>query len=80
MYHHIAEHLNINNILIDEQFSFRAGHSCEAQLISVVEDMQLAMGNTSQVRGYDFHKRVFHTVPHCRLLNNLSHYRIQGIT
>ena len=71
MYHHIAEHLNTNNILIDEQFG--------AQLISVVEDIQLAMDNTSQVDMIfiDFRK-AFATVPHCRLLNKLSHYRIQG--
>ena len=81
MYHHIAEHLNTNNILIDEQFGFRAGHSCEAQLISVVEDVQLAMDNTSQVDMIfiDFRK-AFDTVPHCRLLNKLSHYGIQGTT
>ena len=72
MYHHIAEHL-------DEQFSFRAGHSCEAQLISVVEDIQLAMDNISQVDMIfiDFRK-ASDTVPHCRLLNKLSHYGIQG--
>jgi len=39
MYHHIVEHLNNNNILINEQYGKRAGHSCEAQLISVVEDI-----------------------------------------
>ena len=49
MYHRIADHLNTNNILIDEQFGFRTGHSCEAQLVSVVEDIQLALDNTSQV-------------------------------
>jgi len=49
MYHHIVEHLNNNNILINEQFGFIAGHSCEAQLISVVEDIKLAMDRTSQV-------------------------------
>lgn len=81
MYHHITEHLNTNNILIDEQFGFRAGHSCEAQLISVVEDIQLAMNNTLQVDVIfiDFRK-AFDTVPHCRLLNKLSHYGIQGLT
>ena len=69
MYHYITEHLNTNNILIDEQFDFRAGHSCESQLISVVEDIQLAMDNTSQVDMIfiDFRK-AFDTVTHCRLL------------
>ena len=76
MYHrHIAEHLNTNSTLIDEQFGFRAGHSCEVRLISIVEDIQLAMDNTSQVDMIflDFRK-VFDTVLHCRLLNKLSHY------
>ena len=74
-YHHIAEHLNINNILINEQFGFRAGHSCEAQLISFIEDIQLAMDNALQVDMIfiDFRK-AFDTVPHCRLLNKLSYY------
>ena len=71
--------MNTNNILINEQFGFRAGHSCEAQLISVVEDIKLAMDHTSQVDIIliDFRK-AFDTVPHCRLLNKLSHYGIQG--
>ena len=81
MYHRIAKHLNTNNILIDEQFGFRAGNSCEAQLISVIEDTQLATNNTSQVDMIfiDFRKG-FDTVPHCGLLNKLSHYGIQGLT
>jgi len=71
MYHHIVEHLNNNNVLINEQYGFRAGHSCEAQLISVVEDIKRAMDRTSQVDMIfiDFRK-AFDTVPHCRLLNN----------
>ena len=49
LYHHIIEHLNTNSILIDQQFGFRSGHSCEAQLISVVEDIHLAMDHSHQV-------------------------------
>jgi len=79
MYHHIVEHLNNNNTLINEQYGFRAGHSCEAQLISVIEDIKLAMDRTSQVDMIfiDFRK-AFDTVPHCRLLNKLFHYGTQG--
>jgi len=56
-----------------------AGHSCEAQLISVVEDIKLAMDNNSQVDiiFIDFRK-AFDTIPHCRLLNKLYYYGIQG--
>jgi len=35
MYHHIVEYLNNNNILINEQYDFRAGHSCETQLLRI---------------------------------------------
>ena len=70
LYHHIAEHLNTNNIVIHEQFGFRAGHSCEAQLISVVKDVQLAMDNTLQVDMiFIKFRKAFDTVSHCRLLN-----------
>jgi len=81
LYHHITEHLNTYNVLINQQFGFRAGHSCEAQLISVVEDIQMAMDSSHQVDiiFIDFRK-AFDTVPHHRLLNKLSHYGIQGRT
>ena len=67
------------HILIEKQFGFRAGHLCEAQLISVVEDIQL--DNTFQVNliFIDFRK-AFDTVLYCRFLNKLSHYEIQGTT
>ena len=45
----------MNNILMDEQFGFKAGYSCEAQLISVVEDIELAMDDTYFKSRYDFH-------------------------
>ena len=79
LYHHIIEHLNTNSILIDQQFGFRSGHSCEAQLISVVEDIHLAMDHSHQVDVIfiDFQK-AFDKVPHHRLLNKLYHYGIRG--
>ena len=43
LYHCITEHLNTYQILSDRQYGFRPHHSCDAQLLSVVEEMQLAM-------------------------------------
>ena len=65
--------------MIDQQFGFRSGHSCEAQLISVVEDIHLAMDHSHQVDVIfiDFQK-AFDKVPHHRLLNKLYHYGIRG--
>ena len=79
LYHHIIEYLYINSILIDQQFGFRSGHSCEAQLISVVEGIHLAMDHSHQVDVIfiDFQK-AFDKVPHHRLITNLYHYGIRG--
>ena len=54
-------------------------YSCEAQLISVVEDIHLAMDHSHQVDVIfiDFQK-AFDKVPHHRLLNKLYHYGIRG--
>ena len=66
--------LNAINILINEQFGRRAGHSCEFQLVLVAEDIKLAMNCSTQtdIIFIDFRK-AFDTVPHCRLLNKIHH-------
>ena len=43
LYHTITEHLNTYQILSDKQYGFRSNHSCETQLLSIVEELQLAM-------------------------------------
>ena len=43
IYHSVMEHLNSNNILIDDQHGFRSQHSCVTQLISLVEDLPCAL-------------------------------------
>ena len=37
----IMKHLESNNILYDLQYGFRQGRSCEAQLISLLDDLTL---------------------------------------
>ena len=72
------EHPNTNSILIDQQFGFRSGHYCKSQLISVVEDIHLAIDLSHQIDVIfiDFDK-AFDKVPHQRLLTKLHHYGIQ---
>ena len=43
IYHSIMDHLNQNNILIENQYGFRANHSCVTQLITLTEDISLAL-------------------------------------
>jgi len=59
------EHLNSNYIIIDNQHGFRSSHSCQTQLISLVEDITYAMDNHFQVdiMLLDFAK-AFDRVPH----------------
>ena len=79
IYRYIMEHLNANRILDTNQFGFRVGHSCEQQLISMIEEIQSAMDCRHQVDVIflDFQK-AFDTVPHQRLLKKLNHYGIRG--
>ena len=72
-------HLESNHILNDYQYGFRPSHSCQAQLISIVEELQLALDCHQQVDliMLDFSK-AFDTVPHQHLLKKLSVYGIDG--
>ena len=78
---HIAKHLAVNNILIDQQHGFRQRFSCETQLISAVNDWAKCINSCSQtdVILLDFSK-AFDSVPHQRLLLKLDYYAIRGKT
>jgi len=72
-------HLESHHILNDFQYGFRPGHSCQAQLISIIEEIQYALDHSHQVDliMLDFCK-AFDTVAHNHLLNKLKYYGIQG--
>ena len=48
-FHSIMEHLQNNNVLIENQHGFRTGHLCQTQLISLVEDLLHAIDNHYQI-------------------------------
>ena len=77
IYHSIMDHLNQNNILIENQHGFRANHSCVTQLITLTEDISLALDHHKQIDIIllDFAK-AFDKVPHQRLLTKLRYYEI----
>jgi len=81
IYHSVMEHLQQHQILNQHQYGFRQGYSCEAQLVSVVEDISHNLDQQKQIDliFLDFCK-AFDTVPHCRLLLKLSSYGIQNKT
>ena len=73
----IRKHLESNNILHHCQHGFRQFHSCETQLISLVQDLTLNFDEDIQTDliSMDFAK-AFDTVPHHRLLYKLQWYGI----
>ena len=77
VFHSIMDHLQLNNILINNQHGFRSGFSCQTQLISLIEDVSHALDNQLQTDLIllDFSK-AFDTVSHKCLLAKLHHYRI----
>ena len=77
--HNIMNYFESNHILNDYQYGFRSSHSCQAQLISIIEELQLALDCHHQVDllMLDFSK-TFDTVPHQHLLKKLKYYGING--
>ena len=79
LYSSIMDRLTQHQILREQQYGFRQGHSCETQLINVVEDVQRALDRQKKVDliMLDFRK-AFDTVPHQRLLCKLKQCGING--
>lgn len=79
LFRHIMVHFQEHNILSNIQHGFRKGHSCDSQLITVVEDLAKNLDNGCQtdVILLDFAK-AFDRVAHQRLLLKLKFYGIQG--
>ena len=77
----IMAHLDEYKLLSDRQHAFRKGHSCETQLITVINDWAKTLDNRGHVDTFilDF-ERAFHTPPHELLKSKLFSYRIGGKT
>ena len=69
------------NILTQLNHGFRAGHSCETQLLTTVDDILKPFdgGLQTDVVILDFSK-AFDTVPHRKLMHKLDNYGIRGST
>jgi hypothetical protein len=77
--HHMHEHFEKHKILTEKNHGFRAGYSCETQLLSTMDDLLKTndAGIQTDVVILDFSK-AFDTVPHKKLLFKLNHYGING--
>ena len=72
-------HLDTQHVLVNYQHGFLRGHSCESQLITIVEHLARNSdhGKQTDVLLLDFSK-AFDTVLRKRLLKKLDHYGIHG--
>ena len=69
----VTNHLETNNILCNNQFEFRTGHSCESQLLLTIDDFACALNNKLQVDiGILDLSKAFDKVPHVKLLKKLG--------
>ena len=77
----IMAHLDEHRLLSEKQHAFRKWHSCETQLITVIDDWAKILDNKGQVDTFilDFEKS-FDTPPHELLKSKLFSYGIGGKT
>ena len=80
MYTRVYEFLSLNNILIENQFGFRKGRSCEQALLTAQNEISISLSKKqiSLLILIDFSK-AFDMVDHDVLLEKLYRYGIRGI-
>ena len=81
VYSNIMDHLEKHSLLSDRQHAFRKKHSCETQLVTVINDLAKILDKGGQVDTFilDFEK-AFDTPPHELLKCKLFGYGIRGKT
>ena len=81
MYNCLLKLVNDNNILINNQYGFREGHSTDMALLRMVNDITREMDNKNFAMGIFIDlSKAFDTVDHSLLIKKLQYYEITGIS
>ena len=79
MYNRLYEYLTKNNLLFDNQFGFRKGHSTEHALIELVNGIYDSFNGNKYTLGVFIElSKAFDTVNHNILLKQLKLYCIEN--
>ena len=80
MYTRLNSFLEMNDILLGNQFGFRRSHSSYMALKIMVNEITRSIDNGAHVVGifFFYFSKAFDTVTHTALLKNLYHHGIRG--
>jgi hypothetical protein len=81
MYNRLLNYLNVDDVLVDNQYGFRENHSTSLALIRMVNNISEELDNKNYSLGLFIDlSKAFDTVDHKLLIKKMYHYGVRGIS